>query len=89
MCVRSQTATGFFQHRPGSLPRLAPDQVEHHVDLAHHVFELLLFVIDYVVRADLSDELDKLLRNGRDHVGTLRLRELDGERVLRAARMAR
>src|SRR5580658_344698 len=66
-----------LQHRPGTLLRLATDEVENHVDVVRDRFEALRLVVDGLVGAELAYEIEVVPRHGREHARPFRLGELN------------
>src|SRR5215472_11716659 len=73
------------QHPPRTILGLARDQVEDHVDVAHHVLEALLLVVEDLIGTQIASECDVLLRRGCNDLGAPGLGKLHGE-VTDAAR---
>lgn len=75
------------EKRPGTLARLAVDQVEHHVDTLGDFFEALGLVVDHHVSPERSRKLDMFRRDRRQHASAFCLGELNRE-MTDAARSA-
>jgi len=70
--------TALFQYRPRTLLRFVPDEVEHKIDIARHVFEFLFRVVDRFVHAEFAQQFLIFSRGRRENVRAFPLRQLHG-----------
>jgi PAS domain S-box-containing protein len=67
------------EHGPGTIQRLAADQVEHQIDVDRPILEPLGAVVDHHVGPERQDVGAAGARGGREHPCTGGLRQLDGQ----------